>query len=85
MPHVKLSKRDFDFYYRLLHTISVVSSKLRNCTTNISCIVLNISGPLKPTILKFSSIFIEFRYSLSISGAMSEIEFENSNNIHCNL
>ena len=61
MAHVKLLKRDFYFYYHLLHTISVINSKLRNCTTNVLSSVLN-SRLLKPIILKFSFIFIEFRY-----------------------
>ena len=64
VAHVKLPRWDFDFYYHLLHTISVVNCKL--CTTNILSSVLN-SRLLKPTILKFSFIFIEFRYNLSIS------------------
>ena len=62
----KLPKRDFDFYCLLLHTISVVNSKFFNYPTNILCSIPN-SRPLKPTILQFSFIFIEFRYSLSIS------------------
>ena len=61
---VKLSKCNFYFYCRLLHKISVVHSKFRNDTANILCSVLN-SRLLKPTILKFSFMFIEFRYNLS--------------------
>ena len=60
---VKFSKRDFNFYCRLLHEISVVDSNFLNATTNILCGVLN-SRLLRPTsILKFSFIFIEFRYT----------------------
>ena len=62
---VKLSKWDFYFYCHILHKISVVNSKFRNDTANILCSVLN-SLLLKPTILKFSFMFIEFRYNLSI-------------------
>ena len=61
---MQLAKWDFNFYFRLLHKISVVYSKFLNDTTNISCSVLN-SRLLKPTILKFSFMFIEFRYNLS--------------------
>ena len=62
---VKLSKRDFDFYCQLLQKIIIVNSKFRNGSTNILCSVLN-SRLLKTTILKFSFMFIEFRYKLSI-------------------
>ena len=62
---VKLSKRNFDFYSHLLHRISIFKSKFRNTSTNILYSVLN-SRFLKPIILKFSFMFIEFRYSLSI-------------------
>ena len=62
---VKLSKWDFYFYCHLLHKISVVHSKFQNDTANISCSVLN-SRLLKPTILRFSFMFIEFRYNLSL-------------------
>ena len=65
MTDVKLSKRDFDFYCHLLHKIKIVNSKFRNGSTHILCSVLN-SRFLKPTILKLSLMFIEFRYNLSI-------------------
>ena len=65
MTNVKISKRDFDFYCHQLDKIIKVNSKFRNGTTNILCSVLN-SRLLKPTKLKFSSMFIEFRYNLSI-------------------
>ena len=65
MADVKLSKRDFDFNCYLLHKISIVDSTFRNGTTNILCSVLN-SRLLKPTILKFSFIFIEFLCNFSV-------------------
>ena len=61
---VKLSKWDFNFYCRLLNKISVVYSKFRNDIANILCSALN-NRLLKPSILKFSFMFIEFRYNLS--------------------
>ena len=64
MSDVTLSKWDFYSYCRLLHKISVVYSKFRNDTAYILYSVLN-SRLLKPTILKFSFMFIEFRYNLS--------------------
>ena len=64
---VKISKRDFDFYCHLVHKISIVNSKFRNASTNILFKVLN-SRLLKPTMIKFSFMFIEFRYNLSIRG-----------------
>ena len=64
MADVKLSKWDLNFYCRLLHKISVVYSKFLNDTANILRSVLN-SRLLKSTILKFSFMFIEFRYNLS--------------------
>ena len=70
VPDVKLTMRDFDFYCHLLHKISIVNSKFRNGSTNILCSVLN-SRLLKPTILKFSYMFIEFRYNLRIRVRMS--------------
>ena len=45
--------------------MSVVYFKFRNDTANILCRALN-SRLLKPTILKFSFMFIEFRYNLSV-------------------
>ena len=44
--------------------MSIVNSNFRNGSTNILCDVLNIRL-LKPTILKFSLMFIKFRYNLS--------------------
>ena len=61
---VKLSKWDFNFYCRLLNKISVVYSKFQNDVANILCSALN-NRLLKPSILKFSFMFIEFRYNLS--------------------
>ena len=72
MADVKLSKRDFDFYCHLLHKISIVNSKFRNSSTNILCSVLN-SRILKPAILIFSFIFMEFRYNLSIRADKTEL------------
>ena len=62
---IKLFTWDFDFYCHLLHKISIVNSKFRNHTTNILCSVLN-GRLLKPTVLKFSFMFIEIRYNLFI-------------------
>ena len=77
---VKLSKWNFYFYCRILHKISVVYSKFRNDTANILCSVLN-SRLLKPTILKFSFMFIEFRYNLSfrVQVKLMRIQCANSN------
>ena len=56
---VKLLKRDFSFYYHLLHKTSVVNYEFRNFTTYILCSTLN-SRLLKLTVLKFSFIFLYF-------------------------
>ena len=61
---VKLSKWDFYFLCRLLLEISVVYSKVWNDIANILCSILH-SRLLNPTILKFSFMFIQFRYNLS--------------------
>ena len=65
MADAKLTKRDF-VGPRMRESImaDVKFVKVRNDTANILCSVLN-SRLLKPTILKFSFMFIEFRYNLS--------------------
>ena len=62
---VKFSKQCFNYYFHLLHKISIVNSKFRNSTINILCSVLN-SRLLKPSILKLSFMCIEIQYNLCI-------------------
>ena len=81
MTDVKLSKWDFYFYCRLLHKISVVYSKFWNDTANILCSVLN-SRLLKPTILKFSFMFIKFRYNLSFRETLTCSFIQNSASLY---
>ena len=66
MADAKLTKRDF-VGPRMRESImaDVKFVKVRNDTANILCSILN-SRLLKPTTLKFSFIFIEFQYNLSI-------------------